>query len=148
MKGYTSLILLLFTCLLSVAQTKPLYKDPSQPVDARVKDLLSRMTPEEKFWQMFMIPGDLDETAPDQYRHGIFGLQVSAGAKSDAGGQLLTYNTSESGLVLLRKINRIQRYFVEKSRLGIPMIAFDEALHGLLREGATSFPQAIGLAAS
>ncbi|MFT4024684.1 MAG: glycoside hydrolase family 3 C-terminal domain-containing protein [Flavihumibacter sp.] len=148
MKGYALLILLLFTCIFSTAQTTPLYKDPAQPVDARVKDLLSRMTPEEKFWQLFMIPGDLDHTTPDQYRHGIFGFQVSAGAKGDAGGQLLTYNTAETGLVLLRKIKAIQQYFEEKSRLGIPIIAFDEALHGLVREGATSFPQAIALAAS
>src|SRR4029077_8525180 len=37
---------------------------------------------------------------------------------------------------------------VEKTRLGIPIIAFDEALHGLVRDGATTFPQAIGLAAT
>ena len=37
---------------------------------------------------------------------------------------------------------------MEKTRLGIPIIAFDEALHGLVRDGATVFPQAIGLAAT
>ncbi len=46
------------------------------------------------------------------------------------------------------KINAIQKYFVERTRLGIPIIAFDEGLHGLVREGATSFPQSIGLAAT
>ncbi|STC94180.1 hypothetical protein [Chryseobacterium carnipullorum] len=30
---------------------KPLYKDPKQPIEVRVQDLLKRMTPEEKFWQ-------------------------------------------------------------------------------------------------
>jgi beta-glucosidase len=49
---------------------------------------------------------------------------------------------------LREKINSIQKFFVEKTRLGIPIIAFDEALHGLVREGATSFPQAIALAAT
>jgi beta-glucosidase len=39
----------------------PPYKDPSQPTEVRVKDLLSRMTPDEKFWQLFMIPGDLSQ---------------------------------------------------------------------------------------
>jgi beta-glucosidase len=42
----------------------------------------------------------------------------------------------------------IQKYFVERTRLGIPIIAFDESLHGLVRSGATSFPQAIALAAT
>ncbi len=34
------------------------YKNSSLPIDERVKDLLSRMTTEEKFWQLFMIPGE------------------------------------------------------------------------------------------
>ena len=45
-------------------------------------------------------------------------------------------------------INEIQKYFVEETRLGIPIIPFDEALHGLVREGATAFPQSIALAAT
>lgn len=140
-------ILLLGTVMISAQ--KPLYKDPKQSVEARVQDLLKRMTPEEKFWQCFMIPGDLDNVPKDQYVHGIFGLQVSAGNQGGgAAGQLLTYNANEDAEKLARKINAIQIYFVEESRLGIPIIPFDEALHGLMREGATAFPQAIGLAAT
>lgn len=128
---------------------KPLYKDPKQPIEIRVQDLLKRMTPEEKFWQCFMIPGDLDNVPKDQYRHGIFGLQVSAGNQGGgAAGQMLKYNAGEDAERLVKKINAIQKYFIEESRLGIPIIPFDEALHGLMREGATAFPQAIGLAAS
>jgi beta-glucosidase len=115
---------------LSAHRQTPLYKDASAPVDARVRDLLDRMTLEEKFWQLFMIPGDLDDTSHD-YSHGVFGLQISgADARSHA-----------------ERINAIQRYFVEKTRLGIPIIPFEEALHGLKAPGATVFPQAIGLAA-
>jgi beta-glucosidase len=94
-------------------------------IETRVQNLLARMSPEEKFMQLFMIPGDLDEDR-EKYKSGIFGLQV---ADTD-------------------KINDIQRFFVEESRLGIPIIPFDEALHGLARPGATAFPQAIGLAAT
>lgn len=141
-------ITLLFSVVIISAQ-KPLYKDPKQPVEARVQDLLKRMTPEEKFWQCFMIPGDLDNIPKGQYSHGIFGLQVSAGnLGGGAAGQLLKYNATEDAEGLVKKINAIQKYFVEESRLGIPIIPFDEALHGLVREGATAFPQAIGLAAS
>src|SRR5690606_6689537 len=42
----------------------------------------------------------------------------------------------------------IQRYFVERTRLGIPIIPFEEALPGLRHDGATVFPQAIALAAT
>jgi beta-glucosidase len=42
----------------------------------------------------------------------------------------------------------MQRFFIEESRLGIPIIPFDEALHGLVRRGATAFPQSIALAAT
>jgi beta-glucosidase len=112
-----------------------IYKDSTAPVPARVRDLLGRMTLEEKFWQTFMIPGDLTDPTQD-YSHGVFGLQVSQPpsareAKADA-----------------EQINKIQKYFVERTRLGIPMIPFEEALHGLRREGAIVFPQAIGLAAT
>lgn len=132
-----------------ITAQKPLYKDPKQPVEARVQDLLKRMTPEEKFWQCFMIPGDLDNVPKGQYAHGIFGLQVSAGNQGGGvAGQLLKYNANEDAERLAKKIDTIQKYFVEESRLGIPIIPFDEALHGLMREGATAFPQAIGLSAT
>ncbi|MBL0745870.1 glycoside hydrolase family 3 protein [Chryseolinea lacunae] len=133
----------------SLAQQVLPYKNPTLPIDARVKDLLGRMTVEEKSWQLFMIPGDLDNATPDQYKNGIFGFQVSAGSQgTDNTQQLLKYNTSENGVALARKINAVQKHFIENTRLGIPIIAFDEALHGLVREGTTCFPQAIGLAAT
>jgi beta-glucosidase len=150
MKKY--IILLLFN-LYSIhplfAQKLLPYKNSKLSIEQRVNDLLQRMTPEEKFWQMFMIPGDLDDAKPQQYSHGIFGFQVSA-ASSDGNKaqQMLHYNTRESAAVLAKKINSIQKYFVDSSRLGIPIIAFDEALHGLVRGGATAFPQAIALAAT
>lgn len=135
-------------CSLAQAQVLP-YKNPALPIATRVKDLLSRMTPEEKFWQLFMIPGDLDNRKPDQYKNGIFGLQVSAATATDGNAQqLLKYNTTETAAALAEKINRIQRFFVEETRLGIPIIPFDEALHGLVRKNATAFPQSIALAAT
>ncbi len=47
-----------------------------------------------------------------------------------------------------QRINAIQRYFVDRTRLGIPIIPFEEAVHGFVRDGATMFPQAIALAAT
>jgi beta-glucosidase len=104
---YTLVIINLFFLLApSFSQQKGApYKNPALPVEDRVKDLLGRMTPEEKFFQLFMIPGDLENLEPGQYTHGIFGLQVSAGSKGkEDTQQLLQYNTTESGLTLAKKL--------------------------------------------
>jgi beta-glucosidase len=116
----------------SPASAKPPYRDPGLAIDRRVDDLLSRMTAEEKFRQLFMLPGDLDG-GTDGYKEGIFGLQLPTGADARRAAE---------------KTNAIQKFFVEETRLGIPIIPFDEALHGLVRPGATAFPQALGLAAT
>src|SRR5262245_7176188 len=119
------------------------YRDAKLPVADRVRDLLGRMTLEEKFWQLFMIPGDLDNPAND-YSNGIFGLQI----RMRDGATAAMRSAGEIARAHAERINAIQRYFVEKTRLGIPIIPFEEALHGFGGEGATSFPQAIALAAT
>jgi beta-glucosidase len=120
--------------------TAPLpYRNRLLTVDERVRDLLGRMTLEEKFWQLYMIPGDLDDPAND-YSHGIFGLQISV-APAGSGGARTARAHAE-------RINAIQRFFVERTRLGIPIIPFEEAVHGLPLDGATMFPAAIALAAT
>ncbi len=113
-----------------------LYRDPSRAISERVHDLLGRMTLEEKFWQLFMIPGDLDDPSND-YSNGVFGLQIPPARDS-----------TDAARTHAKRINDIQRYFVERTRLGVPIIPFDEAVHGLVRPGATAFPAAIGLAAT
>jgi len=134
-------------------ETIPPYKNPALSIDERVEDLLGRMTVEEKFWQMFMIPGDLDSpNAKEMYKNGIFGLQVSARSQNSANvaEQMINYEggRNTTALETAKKINAMQHFFVEETRLGIPLLFFDEALHGLGRGGATSFPQAIALAAT
>ncbi len=148
MKKYLLLILLLLSCTTAFSQTIPSYKNPHLPPEVRAKDLLKRMTPKEKFFQLFMVPGGLDNRTGDKYKNGLFGLQVSATAKGDDAGQMLHYNTTDNALQFAQKLNTIQKFFVEKTRLGIPVIFFDEALHGLVRSDATVYPQAIGLAAT
>jgi beta-glucosidase len=108
------------------------YRDSTLSIDTRVRDLLDRMTREEKTWQIFMIPGDLGNPR-ENYESGIFGFQVA--------GDSLPRLAAEH-------INAIQRYFVTETRLGIPIVPFDEAVHGLVRGGATVYPQAIALAAT
>ncbi len=152
MPSYKNLVIL-FIGLISMnrlsAQSIPAYKNASLPIPERVQDLLLRMTPEEKFWQLFMIPGEIKKEEAEKYRNGLFGFQVSAeSTEAGAANQILKYSSNDNATSLVKKINSIQQYFVEQTRLGIPMIAFDEALHGLVRNGATVFPQSIALAAS
>jgi beta-glucosidase len=124
--------------------TQAPYWNPSLPVDDRVNDLLSRMTLEEKAAQMsifhmltnILVEGDLDldKTIQAQLANGIGGLGrpgQHAGARETA---LAT--------------NAFQKYLREHTRLGIPAFFVDEALHGLMAHGSTSFPQAIGLAST
>ncbi len=117
-----------------------LYRDSTRAVEERVRDLLGRMTLEEKFWQLYMSPGDLDDSTHD-YSHGAFGLQIGMGSRPIAA-------ESNPPRAHAERINSIQRYFVQKTRLGIPILPFEEAVHGLARDGATVFPAAIGLAAT
>lgn len=118
-----------FVLVLSVLATSPLR---AQLPDTRVPDLIRRMTVDEKFWQLFMLPGQ-PGTPGEEYRHGVFGLQIPPAGTARADAQ---------------RINDAQRHVVSQTRLGIPMIPFEEAVHGLRRPGATMFPQAIALAAT
>jgi beta-glucosidase len=154
MKNFKSTIKFLLLCglglgsLTASAKKKLPYKNPKLTVEERVEDLLSRMTLEEKFWQMFMIPGDLSEDM-SKYKNGVFGFQVSSkGKQANAAEQLMDYGSSGTASQMTEKVNKLQHYFVEETRLGIPLIPFNEALHGLTRDGATAFPQAIALAAT
>jgi beta-glucosidase len=109
------------------------YQDSTLPVETRVKDLLSRMTLEEKVAQVECSMKDIEAPgalSPD----GLGGLAcVLRGDGPQAGAE---------------KANRIQKLALGKTRLGIPIIIHDEALHGILARGGTSFPQAIALAAT
>lgn len=146
-----TLLLIAFLPLCSSAWSQegaPVYKNAKQPVEVRVQDLLKRMTPDEKFWQLFMIPGGLQGDM-GRFGNGIFGLQVNTTAtQKDAAGQLMNYGQQGGAVQMAREINQLQRFFTTQTRLGIPIIPFDEALHGLIRTQATVFPQAIGLAAT
>ena len=127
----------------------PRYKDPDASPDERVRDLLSRMTLEEKAAQMVCVWNDKATMLVDAA--GRFDLAKAeaafadghglgqVGRPSDAGGGLDARRTAEL-------TNAIQRFFIERSRLGIPVVFHEECLHGHAAKDATSFVQPIGLA--
>ncbi len=144
------LIVILFFAVSEIplrAQDALPYKNPRLSTEARVADLLNRMTLEEKFWQLYMIPAALDVDL-EKYPHGIFGFQFAAVGQAGNGAEQMMNYSGVGPVETVKAINRAQKYFIEETRLGIPIIPFDEALHGLVRKGATAFPQSIALAAT
>jgi beta-glucosidase len=104
------------------------------PVARRAQLLLRAMTLEEKFWQLYMAPGD--PRSDSTWKHGAFGVQL-LGLREPGSAPGATPTT-----------NAVQRWFVDSTRLGVPVILFEEGVHGLLQMGATVYPAAIGLAAT
>jgi beta-glucosidase len=132
------------------------YRDASLPAEQRVADLLARMTLEEKAAQMMCVWQGKSETLVDAsggfdiekarraFGHGNGLGQV--GRPSDAGSSGHEPEKGRDPRAMAELTNTIQRFFVEESRLGIPVIFHEECLHGHAAVGATSFPQPIGLA--
>jgi beta-glucosidase len=133
----------------------PAYKNAALPAGKRVQDLLRRMTLEEKAAQMLCIwqekaqtlvdeKGEFDLAKAKKNLRGPYALARGlgqVGRPSDAGGGRTARQTAEL-------TNAIQRFFLEHTRLGIPVIFHEECLHGHAAPEGTSFPQPIALAAT
>lgn len=125
------------------AQSKtPLNRKLKVPIENRVHDLLSRMIIEKKAPQLmthldadgvhFGENIEMDTTARRIATHGLGLFQPIKRAIKD---EVATKDT-------------LQKYFVEKTRLGIPVLIAAETCYGLIAVEATSFPQAIGMAST
>ena len=131
------------------------YRDPTLPIAARVDDLVGRMTLEEKVQQLVGIGSErakIEDTrggfdriaARRNFPHGLGFICSPSFNHIVKPGRDATFTASECA----QYMNALQRWAVEDTRLGIPVIAHEEALHGLRGRGATSFPAAIGLASA
>ena len=125
------------------------YKNPALPPEQRLHDLVSRMTLEEKAAQMVGVWNDKAETLVDD--NGDFDSKKARKAYSDGHGlgQVGRPNDAGKGKNAREQVeltNAIQNFFMEHSRLGIPVFYHEECLHGLMARDATSFPQPIALA--
>jgi beta-glucosidase len=130
------------SCFPAIAQlSDPPYKNPHLAIADRVADLLSRMTLEEKVAEITGGPhpgrglldtsGQLRFSTPEELFKEMWRLDNQMTARERA----LAHNA-------------LQRYQVEKTRLGIPILFQGEALHGFMAYGSTSFPQALALAST
>lgn len=132
-----------------------IYKDKTQPIEKRVEDLLSRMTLKEKVgqlnqkmhgWNAYKMEGDkvvLTKEFFDEVKFGdglgaIYGL-----SRADGWNSHLTMGISPKESV--RVVNAIQKYVIENTRLGIPVLITEECPHGHEAVGSTTFPTNIGI---
>ena len=128
------------------ARPVPPYKDPHLSIDRRVEDLLSRMTMEEKIRQLDMYWGKevADMGGPDGGGHEAVAWNPQKTAASlGAGGAGSIHDLYPLTAAIT---NDIQRYAMEKTRLGIPVLFIEEGLHGFSGLGSTSFPIPLQLA--
>ena len=136
----------------------PPYKDRTLPAAKRVADLLARMTLEEKAAQMLCVwqkkaemlldtAGNFDlQRAKAAFKKGRGLGQV--GRPSDAGAPPGEPWKGQTARGMAELTNAIQKFFLEHTRLGIPVIFHEECLHGHAARDATSFCQPIGLGAT
>ncbi|KAH1062338.1 hypothetical protein GLYMA_02G272100v4 [Glycine max] len=129
-------LVLLFCCLVSVLQAEYLkYKDPKQPLNVRIKNLLKRMTLEEKIGQMVQIERSV--ATPQVMKKYFIGSVLSGGESVPA--------TNASAETWIQMVNGIQNGSLS-TRLGIPMIYGIDAVHGNNNVyKATIFPHNVGL---
>lgn len=137
----------------SVTQELPVYKNQLISTEKRVEDLLSRMTLNEKIgqlscmlgWEMYSrtkdevsLSNSFKKLVEDQ-QPGMFWATLRADP--------WTEKTLETGLnpeLAAEVTNMLQKYYIENTRLGIPMLFAEECAHGHMAIGTTVFPTAIG----
>lgn len=155
MKKCIGLALLLCLACLSCAQKGAIYKDKDQPVEARVKDLMSVMTLEEKVAQMCQYVGlEHIKDTEAKFKGRVSKNNDSNGFYKDVTVDSLVTLTEKGWVgsflhvVTAEEANYLQS-LAQKSRLQIPLIVGIDAIHGNgLYKGATIYPTPIGMASS
>ncbi|MCR6643921.1 MAG: glycoside hydrolase family 3 C-terminal domain-containing protein [Terricaulis sp.] len=162
MRGVAGVLAGLFIAEEAAAQTRsgaraaPLYKDANAPLEARVEDLLRRMSLDEKIQQITTVWRQRRSFYDDElnfdparfaalYPHGVGHIARPADRPGMGSPWQIPYRGPAETAEL---INAIQRYHLEHTRLGVPVLFHEEALHGLSARGATSFPISIALAST
>ena len=148
----------LFMSVVPVMAQQPLYKQASAPVEERIDDLLGRMTLEEKVgqiccplgWEMYTKTGKNSVTISDLYKKQMSEAPIGsywAVLRADP----WTQKTLETGLnpeLAAKALNALQKYAVEETRLGIPVLFAEECPHGHMAIGATVFPTSMAQAST
>ena len=131
------------------------YKDASQPVEARARDLLARMTLDEKIAQMHAFWLILSEDGKHRVRPSVVFIDATDQATFERrlalGLGQITRPLGTHGVDAgtgLRALNKLQRYLRNETRLGIPALSHEECLVGVMTRDGTSFPSSLALSAT
>jgi len=152
-----AITVVLFLAVSARAQ-QPLYKNAKAPIEDRVNDLLGRMTVNEKVGQLLCPLGWPMYTKSDKGKVGISDTYIKRMTQMPIGSfwavlraDPWTQKTLTTGLnpkLAAEALNALQKYAVEKTRLGIPILFAEEAPHGHMAIGATVFPTALSQAST
>ena len=133
---------------------KDVYEDPSAPVDSRIEDLLSHMTMEEKTCQMVTLYGYKrvlkDDLPTPEWKTSLWKDGIGAIDEHLNGFQQWGLPPSDNPNVWPASrhawaLNEVQRFFVEETRLGIPVDFTNEGIRGVESYRATNFPTQLGI---
>jgi len=153
---------LVFTMLVSLVagflpaathgQQTPPYKNPKLSIDVRVRDLLSRMTLEEKVAQMMCLwdqrPLDKSRISKEAPYGGDFSPALAKQRMPYGIGQFARQREEHDARGSAEFTNAVQKWLIENTRLGIPAVFHTEILHGNMERGSTVFPVPLSMASS
>ena len=133
---------------------KDVYEDPNASLDARIEDLLSQMTLEEKTCQMVTLYGYKrvlkDDLPTPKWKQMLWKDGIGAIDEHLNGFQQWGLPPSDNPYVWPASrhawaLNEVQRFFIEETRLGIPVDFTNEGIRGVESYRATNFPTQLGL---
>ena len=133
---------------------KDIYEDPSAPLDSRIEDLLNQMTMEEKTCQMVTLYGYKrvlkDDLPTPEWKTSLWKDGIGAIDEHLNGFQQWGLPPSDNPNVWPASrhawaLNEVQRFFVEETRLGIPVDFTNEGIRGVESYRATNFPTQLGI---
>lgn len=133
---------------------KDVYEDPSAQLDSRIEDLLNQMTMEEKTCQMVTLYGYKrvlkDDLPTPEWKTSLWKDGIGAIDEHLNGFQQWGLPPSDNPNVWPASrhawaLNEVQRFFVEETRLGIPVDFTNEGIRGVESYRATNFPTQLGI---
>ena len=133
---------------------KDVYEDPSAPLEARIENLLQQMTLDEKTCQMVTLYGYKrvlkDDLPTPEWKELLWKDGIGAIDEHLNGFQQWGLPPSDNAYVWPASrhawaLNEVQRFFVEDTRLGIPVDFTNEGIRGVESYRATNFPTQLGL---